>query len=142
MVKVTEIKELCNQLKEYDPRIKTVVLAANEGHLINKLKDIKDVVLACIYPSADRNGRPNEAVDVNTTWFFILEKDVSGQSNSAEEAQFGKLQEVTIKILQYVELSATTHCSFLSRHEPSGTQINPEWKEFGGFNGWSMSLVF
>jgi len=142
MVKVTEIKELCDQLKAHDPRIKTVVLAANEGHLINKLQDIGDVTLACVYPSADRNGRPNEAVDVNTTWFFILEKDVSGQSNSDEELQFEKLQEVTIKAREYMEEVAVTKCSFLSRHEPSGTQINPEWREFGGFNGWSMSLVF
>lgn len=142
MVKVSEIKELCDRLKLHDPRIKSVVLAAHEGHLINKLKDIKDVTLACVYPSVNRSGRPNEAVDVNTTWLFILEKDVSGQSDSAEESQFEKLQEVTMKIRKYVEEVAVAQCSFLSRHEPSGTQIVPEWREFGGFNGWSMSLVF
>jgi hypothetical protein len=142
MVTVTEIKDLCDQLKNDDPRIKNIVLVANEGHLVNKLKDKKGVILACIYPSADRNGQPNEAMDVNSLWFFILEKDVAGQSDSAEEAQFGKLQEITLDIRDYVEDTAVTVCSFLSRHQPSGTQIIPEWREFGGFNGWSMSLVF
>lgn len=142
MVSVSELKALCASLKANDTRIGEIVMVANEGHLINKLDQKPGVILACIYPSADRAGEQNESIDVNATWLFVLEKDIDGQSNSDEEAQFEKLQQVALKSLTYIEDIAVSTCGFLSRHQPSGTKINPEWREFGGFNGWSMSLVF
>jgi hypothetical protein len=142
MVTVPELRSLCEGIRSNDVRVKEIILVAHEGHLINKLKDKPGIILAAVYASTDRTGPPNSGIDVNTTWLFFLEKPSAGQSDAKEEAQFENIRSIAENARTLVEDIATDGCSYLSRHEPSGTQIVPEWAEFGGYNGWSMSLVF
>lgn len=143
MVSIPELRLLGNNLIENDPRIEHFKMAVSEPHMYIKLADLPGVILMILYPSADREGKQNEAIDANTTWFFVLEKDNAGQTDLEEEAQFEKLRLIIVKALEWIEeKSVQCGIKFLKRHQPNRTQIIPEYSEFGGFNGWSMSLTF
>ena len=143
MVSIPELNLLGAKLMQNDPSIEHFKMAVSEDHAYIKLRDLPGIILMILYPSADREGKQNEGIDANTTWLFILEKDNAGQTDQEEEAQFEKLRLIIVKALEWVE-EKSVHCGikFLNRHQPSRTQIVPEYNDFGGFNGWSMSLVF
>jgi len=145
MVSIPEIKALGDILKTNDQSIEHFVMAVSEDHAYIKLGDKTGVCLMLLYPSADREGKQNEAIDANTTWLFVLEKNIDGQTDQQEAEQYERLRKITVKALEFIE-EESVNCSlpflFLNRHQPGRTQIIPEFAEFGGFNGWSMSLVF
>ena len=96
-----------------------------------------------LYPEAEGIGTQDEAVDTNATWLFILEKGKTGQKETDEFAQMEKLQDITLKARLFVEnhYYKPTFC-YLRRYKPGSSSVIPEYNQFGGFNGWSMSLVF
>lgn len=143
MVSIPELRLLGDKLIENDPSIKNFKMAVSEEHAYIKLSDLPDIILLILYPSADREGKQNEAINASTTWLWVLEKDNAGQTDTEEEAQFEKLRLITVKALEWIEeKSVECGIKFLNRYQPNRTQIIPEYSEFGGFNGWSMSLTF
>lgn len=142
MISIDKLRHLLSDIKENVPGISGSSLCVHEGHAVNKLKDKPDIQMLVIYPSANRVGGINEARDENVIWLFILEKDVEGQIDTAEEDQFQKLQGIILKVRDYIEEAAATTACYLQRLDVSRCQIIPEYREFGGWNGWSLSLVF
>jgi len=71
-----------------------------------------------------------------------LEKDDNSQSADQELTQFKKLQDIILDIRDWIEVESETDNILLRRYDPARTKIDPEYREFGGWNGWSMSFVF
>jgi len=142
MISVSRFNQLCVDIKTAIPEINQHILVTDEGHAVSKLKDKPGVILVAIIPSSDRDGQPGQGVDRNSTWLFIVEKDKLGQPDLQELQQYDKLQQIILKVRGYIEEKCAEGIPLLGRYVASANKIDPEYREFGGFNGWSMSLVF
>lgn len=142
MISVTELDAFVQLIMAEVPEITGYLMVIDEQHTVNKLKSLSGTRLAVIYPSATRQGKPNHVVDANSTWFFVLEKDSAGQTEAKELAQMQKLQDIALKIIEFIDDIQTDGCSIVDRYVPGETEINPEYRSFGGWNGWSFGLVF
>lgn len=143
MITISALRELSNIFLQEVPGFAGKVLVVDENHLINKLKDRDGIWLCVVYPSAQREGEHNTEIDSNAIWLFVLEKAKTDATDNEEEDQYEMLADMIIQIRDFVEENCSAGCSqYLSRYVPKSTKILPEWQQFGGFNGWSMSLVF
>lgn len=142
MISITDFNLLCEQIQQNIPEIYRRVTAAHEDHAVKKLKDTPGVILMAITPSARRSGAGDGGIDDNVTWLFILQKQPADLSSSAEEAMFDRLQKIILKVRDYIEELHSEGDARLFRYRPAEVQIDPEYLEFGGFSGWSMSVIF
>lgn len=142
MILLSKFDQLCTDIRAAVPAIKTQFIVADEEHAVTKLKDTAGVILLAIIPSAVREGENNAGIDADDTWFFILEKGPVDQSNQKEIEQYTRLQEIILQVREFIEEGFANADPRLRRYRPASTKIDPEYKEFGGFNGWSMSVVF
>lgn len=141
MISVSVFKEKCLELSAKSGFGK-MLMVAHEGHAVNALKDLSGDVLMVVLPSASRSGDPGCGIDSNATWFFALSKASSDQSNEKEIKEYDRLQQKILLLLNEIEERCEGGESWLREYSPENTKIEPEYREFGGWNGWSMSLVF
>ncbi|MBC7382828.1 MAG: hypothetical protein H7296_07500 [Bacteroidia bacterium] len=141
MISVTNFKLAVEIIKADIPLIGSAVIVAHEQHLVNKLRDKAGVVLGAMYPNLERTGQADATIDTNVTWFFILEKMITGATDAQEEAQYQKLQTIALAVLSIVNEESGACSIFFKRQEPTCSMV-PEFNEFGGFNGWSFSISF
>jgi len=142
MIDIQEFKTLCDTIFAQVPEVKEYHLVSHEGHAITRLGSAAGIQMLVLYPSADREGKQGSGIDLNASWIFILEKDDNSQSADQEIAQFKKLQDIILDIRHWIEVQSETDYILLRRYVPARTKIDPEYREFGGWNGWSMSMVF
>lgn len=142
MISISTFNELCAEILQNVGGIKEHLLVAHEEHAVNKLKTKAGVILLAIFPSADREGGNDGGIDANSTWFFILEKLPTDQTNKKEIEQYEKLQEIILDVREFIEEQHSEGDTRLRSYKPGSCKIDPEYNEFGGYNGWSMSLVF
>lgn len=142
MIKISDFNKICTDIRTAVPGIAEHILVAHEEHATNKLKDKSGVILLGIIPSAERGGEQNGGIDTNATWFFVLEKAPVDQSDVSEVEQYAKTQEIVLGVREYIEEAFSEGDIRFRRYRPSNTKVDPEYREFGGFNGWSMSVVF
>lgn len=143
MVKLQDLKTLAEGIKNADGNISEVIFCVDDTQAVNKLKDKRGVVLIVLYPEAEANGQQDAAVDNNATWLFVLEKLKAGQKEAEEFAQMEKLQNIVLAARSFIDNNyhQPGFC-FLRRYMPGSSSIIPEYNQFGGYNGWSMSLTF
>lgn len=142
MIDIQEFKTLCDSIIAQVPDVKDYHLVSHEGHAMTRLGSAAGIQMLILYPSADREGKQGSGIDLNASWIFILEKDDNSQSADQELAQFKKLQAIILEIRHWIEVESETDNILLRRYDPARTKIDPEYREFGGWNGWSMSVVF
>lgn len=142
MIKISDFDKICTDIRTAVPGIAEHILVAHEEHAVNKLKDKIGVILLGIIPSADREGQATEGIDTNATWFFVLEKAPIDQDDTSELQQYGKTQEIVLGVREYIEEAFYEGDIRFRRYRPGNTKVDPEYREFGGWNGWSMSVVF
>lgn len=143
MVKLADLRKLAEAIKANDNQITDIVYCVDDTQPVNKLKDKRGLVLVVLYPEAESAGNQDEAVDNNATWLFFLEKLKVGQKEADEFAQMEKVQNVMLSARNFIDNNYTkTGFCFLRRFKPGSCNVVPEHNQFGGYNGWSMSLVF
>jgi len=117
-------------------------LVAHDGHAVNKLKDHRGVWLLVVMPSKTYSGEPDAFKTTNTIILFVLEKDIADQTNLKELQQYQRTEDILQAIIDYIAEQQSEGCSPFDRFKPSSMTIDPEYREFGGWNGWSMTLSF
>lgn len=115
---------------------------AEDGHAVNKLKDHRDIWLVIVMPSTTFSGQPDQYIGHDTIMLFVLEKDVAGQTDEKELQQYQRTEDVLKATIDYIAEEQSEGCSPFDRFDPASTTIDPEWRTFGGWNGWSMTLSY
>lgn len=142
MINITDFNTICTEITTAFPAIKHLVVVAHEGHAQKKLGDKPGICMVAVIPSGNREGRQGSGIDRNATWIFIMEKDIQGQTNAQEIAQYQRLQTVMLQVRDWIEEKHDDGDPRFYRYVPSEVTIDPEYSEFGGRNGWGMSFVF
>lgn len=133
---------LVNQLQADGHNVGGHLMVAYEDHAVNKLKDRRNIWLVVVYPSKTYSGKPDAFKPHNTIMVFILEKDISDQTDGKELAQYQRLEDVLMATIGYIAAQQSEGCSLFDRFDPSSITVDPEYRTFGGWNGWSVTLSY
>lgn len=138
----TAFKDIVTVLKADGHKIGGHVLIAHDGHAVNRLHDRQNIWLVVVMPSKSYSGKPDQFVPHDTLMLFVLEKDNAGQTAEKELDQYQRTEDVLLAIIAYIADQQSEGCSPFNEFDPSSITIDPEYREFGGWNGWSMTLSY
>lgn len=110
----------------------------------------KQVLVA--YPEGSQSGGVDEYTDRISTVIFVLEKDSEAAKTKGTEArQYRELLELADKVVNTVSRAVSVPvsaggprlvCPPLAGLELESVDIVPELSLFGGWNGYSVELIF
>ena len=132
---VTELKSLGHDVQGH-------LIVAHDGHATIQLKDKDGIWLVIVLPSTTYSGTDDNYKPHETIMLFVLEKDIDDQDRDSELQQYQRTQDVLNAIIDYIAEQQSEGCTPWTDFDPASIEIDPEYREFGGFNGWSMTLSF
>lgn len=143
MIPISRFREWCIELMTEvnagKVRIEHLVMGVDEGHIVKKIKDKKGVCLCVNYPDAVGSGTDDNATDVQSLFFFVVEKANPGsQTDDGEMLHYGTLQDIMRLLRKAVRKSAIHNC--IGVEIDLNDKIEWEYQIFGGFNGLSMGV--
>ncbi len=143
MIQISRFREWCielmNEVNAGKVRIEHLVMGVDEGHIVKKIKDKKGVCLCVNYPDAVGSGTDDNATDVQSLFFFVVEKANPGsQTDDDEMLHYGTLQDIMRLLRKAIRESATHNC--IGVEIDLNDKIEWEYQIFGGFNGLSMGV--
>jgi len=138
----TAFQNIVTYLKSEGHKVGGHQLVAEDGHAVNKLKDHRDIWIIVVMPSTTYSGQSDQQIAHDTLMLFVLEKDVSGQTNEKELQQYQRTEDVLQATIDYISDQQSEGCSPFDRFDPASITIDPEYRIFGGWNGWSMTLSY
>lgn len=138
----TQFKNIATHLKDAGHKVGGHLLVAHDGHAVNKLKDRQGIWLVVVMPQKTYTGHPDSYEQHNTIMLFILEKDIVDQTDDKELQQYQRLEDVLDAIIDYIAEEQSNGCSPFENFDPSTVTVDPEYREFTEWNGWSMTLTF
>jgi len=120
-----------------------IVYTIDENSDVNRLKDALGLVLLVNYPVFKRKGGQDNPTYLKSFVFWICKKARTGNYNDdQEDEEMDVLLGKTQSILEYMEEQASTGgCTFFSRIEWETIEINPFYRQIGGFNGWAVEML-
>lgn len=142
MISITDYNTICQQLADSIEALTSFVLVAEDQHATNKLKDRRGVQLVAAMPSAHRDGKPGRPADNHAALFFILAKRLPDPKEDQELQQYEHTQQIALAIREHIENQQATGCSIFFRLNIDSIIIEPVFNTFGGWNGWSLQIIF
>lgn len=118
-------------------------IVAHDGHVTNRLSDLPGTHIVAVYPTTSYNDdEPDFAQRISTHYLFVLEKADSGQTLDSEIQQYQHLYEKTLKIVDYLTGEGSIKpCVPFPNLALSRLTIEPEYRIFAGWNGYSLSFT-
>lgn len=143
MIPISRFREWCielmNEVNVREVLIKHLVMGVDEGHIVKKIKDKQGVCLCVNYPDAVGSGTDDNAIDVQSLYFFVVEKANPGsQTDDGEMLHYGKLQDIMRLLRTTLRIFAQGNC--IGVEIDLNDKIEWEYQIFGGFNGLSMGV--
>lgn len=143
MIPISRFREWCielmNEVNVREVLIKHLVMGVDEGHIVKKIKDKQGVCLCVNYPDAVGSGTDDNAIDVQSLYFFVVEKANPGsQTDDGEMLHYGKLQDIIRLLRTTLRIFAQGNC--IGVEIDLNDKIEWEYQIFGGFNGLSMGV--
>lgn len=132
--------ELVNNLKSSGHKIKDFIFVSDDTHAQNRLKDSAGICLLLTYPTKNYHGNSDSFTEQNDMILFVLEKDDPSQTFKDEFNQFKKLEDVMTAIISYITEKQSCGCSIFNRLNVGKMIADPEYRSFGGWNGWSLTF--
>lgn len=138
MYSITKLKTLAQNITQAIPAITGGSLVViDEKNAVNQIKDKSKVVLMATVPSAEAKGALDRRRNVNAILLFVLEKANTG--NPVDQLE--TLQPIALQVQTHMENLAETDCDF-QYFEAGEVSIEPVHRDFGGYNGWMITIVF
>ena len=143
MIPISRFREWCielmNEVNVREVLIKHLVMGVDEGHIVKKIKDKQGVCLCVNYPDAVGSGTDDNAIDVQSLYFFVVEKANPGsQTDDGEMLHYGKLQDIMLLLRTTLRIFAQGNC--IGVEIDLNDKIEWEYQIFGGFNGLSLGI--
>lgn len=139
-MKIREFDQLCKKLMTITSAA-AYCRAAQDDQAVNRLSDASGLNLVCVMPMRGFSGKLDAVKRHYTFTVYALEKDDDGQSFESELDQYERTEEAILKIFDYLtgEDSGVT-CVPYPDININGITIDPEYRTFGGWNGYSLTV--
>jgi len=139
-MRIRDFEELCKKLKTITSAA-GYCRCAHDGHAVNRLADRSGLQLACVIPQKGFSGGTDNYQEHDTFIIYALEKDDNGQTSESELEQYERTEEAIFKIFHYLtEGENGQGCLPFPLINVKGITIDPEYREFGGWNGYSITV--
>lgn len=142
MIPIRSFHTICQQLVADIAGLDHFHLVAEDNQAVKKLKDDDGIILVAVIPSADGTGTSTANIENHTTFLFVVSKPGNDDTPDEELDLYEKTQQITEQVKKKIIAMQEDGCTDFFRLEPSSITIDPEFNIFGGFLGWSLSLVF
>ena len=143
MIGIKEYNSICQGWVDVIEGLDGHHLVAQDNHAVNSLKDERGVRLVAVIPSATASGSdPSSISDNHSILLFVINKGWTDQTRTEELDQYEKTQQIILAIRENILESFEEGCGPFWRLDSDNISIDPEFNIFGGWNGWSMSLLF
>ncbi len=122
--------------------IDSFLMVVSEKHLTKRLNKRDGTILAFVYPSADSmpGNVDNDGKEV-LGLLFVLKSVCSGNEDEEDEfTTYENLQESLLQVEKQLKEDYTKNNEVMQHLVEDSIHIDPEYKVFGGYNGWSMSF--
>lgn len=143
MIGIRDFNTICKNIMSEVEDIDDYILSPTEEYIVKKLKDQPGIILVAVIPSgeSDSQGVDNYG-DVNTTYFFVIKKeDPTKTTKESELDDYEKTQNI-IENIKFFLLKKKETCEFLRGVNINSFHVDPEYRIFGGWCGWSLSFDF
>lgn len=139
-MKIQEYEDLCKKLKQISGA-DGYVRCAHDGHAVSRLYDLSGLQLACVMPQIGFDGATDTYTRRATFIIYALLKNDDGQSMDDELTQYIRTEDAIHKIFIYLtEGENNQGCPPFPLINIKGITIDPEFNEFGGWNGYSITV--
>ncbi|WON93899.1 hypothetical protein [Sphingobacterium sp. UGAL515B_05] len=139
-MKIRDFENLCKKLKAITAA-KDYCRCAHDGHAVNRLADREGLQIACVMPQKGFSGGTDSYKTHDTFIIYALEKDDSGQTPESELEPYERTEDAIFKIFHYLtEGERPGACLPFPNINVKGITIDPEYREFGGWNGYSITV--
>ncbi len=119
------------------------IICADDTQAVNELRDKVGNHIVFVLPSLYIEGAPDSLYTSDTTAIYVLTKDNSGQLKIEELKQFQDTQQIALKIVKYLcgDIENDYYCR-LQKLDLSNTVLDPVYREFAGWNGYTFAISF
>jgi len=143
MIGIREFNSICKKWVDDIEGLDGHYLVAQDNHAVNSLRDDRSIRLVAVIPSATASGSdPSSIKDEHSILLFVINKGWTDQTTAEELDQYEKTQQIILEVRQNILESFEDGCGPFWRLSSDNISIDPEFNIFGGWNGWSMSLLF
>src|SRR5690606_3981706 len=142
MIPIRKIDEICKAWVDSIDNLENYALVAEDNHATRKLGDRQGIQLLAVIPSFQGGGRPGMVSGTNAIMLWVISKGWTGQTDEEELSQYEQTQNIILQIRDAIIESQADGCGPFWRLEPGSITIDPDYNCFGGWNGWTMQLVF
>lgn len=143
MINLKDFDIICNNIVSEIEIIEDYILTPKEDHAVKRLKDRTGVQLVAVIPSADPEANnPDAFKEKNITYFFIIEKDDPSSYTPLDELENYSKTQIAIENFKLFLIDKKASCSNLRDLNINSMRTDPEYRIFGGWNGWSMAVEF
>jgi len=144
MVTITQLAASCEAIVTAIPEITGgSFMVIDQANTKSKLVNKPNIILVAAVPSAQSRGQAGMRRNENAVIFFILEKN---KNHEDDVKQLERLQPIVLKLQRWLEDQAEQPpepgCTPFYYLETGQISIDPVYNDFGGFNGWSLTIVF
>lgn len=140
---ISEIKNTFNASADH-LKISGVYYAIDESMAMQRLKSNPTATFLLVaYPRYGRVGGVSNATYQGAMAVWILEKARTGSINdNGEDEQMDALLSTTERLIDWLEdKAASTACSLPAQIKFDTIEITPEYRTFGGYNGWMLEFI-
>ena len=100
-------------------------------------------VLLVSYPRIARTGKQDNPTYQSAIAIWVMEKALTGNiTDDKEDEQYDRLLQKTFDVIDYMEdMASEQPCSFAGTIKFETIEITPEYRTFGGYNGWVVEMI-
>lgn len=142
MIPIRDFHTICQELIDSIEGLDHFHLVADDNQATKKLGSQSGIHMVAVIPSAEGTGQPGRTIDNNVALFFVVQKPKASAKDEEELTLYEDTQIIMEGLKQELIQRQEDGCTVFFRLEPSSIQIDPVYNTFGGWSGWSMSLVF
>lgn len=119
------------------------IIVADDTHAVNLLRDKVGIQLLFVLPSIYIEGKADSRHTSDTTAIYVLTADNSGQLKMEELQQYQATRHIALKIIDYLtgDIANEYYCK-LQRLDLGNTVLDPLYREFASWNGYTFAISF
>lgn len=119
------------------------IIVPDETHAVNRLRDSLGIQVVWALPSVNYEGNKDSLRTRDTTLVFVLTADNPGQLEDEMLKQFQDTSTIAKRIIAYLsdDYDPKYHC-LLQNIDFSEVILDPVYREFGGWNGYTFAFTF
>lgn len=142
MLLISQLLDLCTQIRTHIPELKKHVLIVEQDHLRSKMRDLLEhdfPLLVAVLPSHSKKAQNRDSFHFNNALMFFVLQRAQRSADENDLDHFIQTQSIIQMLEEFLTLPPEGLCGLLKDYEPDTVNIDPEYN-FCDCDGYSISF--